>query len=154
MPRRTVSKCGRRHAGESLDITAELCLTQGHAFGVADWEEPLRVPAEFRRLWSRWGAEITARWIEAYPGSRPIGVYLAGEIEPPAWRHSLDALRHPVRLAGRIVIEDRSWHVGEIELDHLVESGVVGDRERRLAVQRLDELDARYHDRYRRLAAD
>jgi hypothetical protein len=154
MPRRTVQKCGRRHAGGSLGTTDELCLTQGHAFGVADWEEPLQSPAEFRRLWSRWGAEITRRWIEAYPGSRPIGVYLAGEIEPPAWRHRLATLRHPVRLGREVAIEDRSWHTGEIELDHLDRLGLIGDEERRQATERLGEPAGGHHGRYRGFAAD
>lgn len=152
MPRRTVQKCSRRHAGERLDVTTEYCLTVGHAFDVRDWEEPLRSRAEFARLWSRWGDSITPRWIEAFAGSRPLGLYLTGAIEPPDWRHEHPALRHPVVIGGEVVIEDRTWHLGEVELDHLVELGVVDERERRLAIQRLDEPDARYHSRYRQLA--
>lgn len=138
MPRRTVAKCSRRHAGEGLDQGDELCLVWGHCFGVADWERSLQSQAEFSWLWSRWGAELTRRWSQAYPGSRPIGCYLAGEIEPPAWRHENQALRHPVRVGGVVVLDDRAWHCQEIELDHLVELGLVDDAEYEAATERLD----------------
>lgn len=154
MPRRTVQKCTRRHAGDRLSVTTEFCLTEGHAFDVREWEEPLRSRAEFRRLWSRWSDEVEPRWIEAFPGSRPIGTYVVGGIEPPDWMSEYPALRHPVVIEGQVVIEDRSWHMGEVELDHLVALGVVGDRERRLAIQRLDEPDARQHIRYRLVSDD
>lgn len=154
MPRRTVQKCGRRHAGATLSTTDELCLTIGHAFGVRDWEEPLQSQAGFRRLWSQWGTEITTRWIEAYPGSRPAGAYAVGEIEPPAWQHEVDALRHPVAIAGTIVIDDAAWHCREIELDHLVGLGLVGDAEYEAAIQRLAEAEPVAAGRYRSLAPD
>lgn len=154
MPRRIVSKCGRRNAGASLDPTDELCLSSGHAFGIHDWEEPLRDPAAFRRLWGQWGAEITSRWIEAFPGSRPIGVYLAGTIETPAWRHSLEALRRPIHFGGRIAIQDRGWHSGAAELEHLVALGVVDAGERARAIERLGQSTGRDHSRYSRLATD
>lgn len=154
MPRRTVQKCSRRYGGERLDATAEFCLTQGHAFGVRDWEEPLQSQTAFRRLWDRWGDEIADRWIEAFPGSRPLGLYLVGKIELPAWQSEYPALRHPVVIGGEIVIEDRSWHCGEIELDHLDALGLVSASERRLAVDRLSRQDASYFGRYRCLADD
>lgn len=154
MPRRVAPKCGRRHAGGRLSVTDELCLTGGHAFGVLEWEEALRSPAVFRRLWSRCGEEITRRWIAAFPGSRPMGSYVVGEIEPPAWRHELPPLRHPVKIAGEVVIADRAWHMGEVELDHLDDLGLIDDEERRLAVARLDASDARLYSKYRALADD
>ncbi|NCY01535.1 MAG: hypothetical protein EBX36_01145 [Planctomycetia bacterium] len=75
MPRRAVQKCIRRHVGQTIDTTDELCLIWGHCFQVADWERPLQSRAEFSRLWNRWGEEITRRWIAGYPGSRPAGLY-------------------------------------------------------------------------------
>jgi hypothetical protein len=154
MPRRVAPKCGRRHAGGRLSVTDELCLTDGHAFGVLAWEEVLRSPAAYRRLWSRWGEEITRRWITAFPGSRPMGCYLAGEIEPPAWRHELPPLRHPVKIAGEVVIADRAWHKGEVELDHLDDLGLIDDEEWRLATERLARSDARFASNYQCLADD
>jgi len=154
MPRRAAPKCGRRYAGERLDCTAELCLTTGDAFGVRDWEIALQSPAEFRRLWRAWGREIVSRWITAFPGSRPLGCYLVGEIVPPAWRHEYPALRHPVRIAGEVVIADRGWHCGEVELDHLDDLGLIDDEERRLAIERLAGSDARLYRRYRCLSDD
>ena len=153
MPRRTVQKCGRRGvAGGGLDITDEVCLTQGHAWGVAAWEWPLRSRADFARLWSRWGDEITRRWIEAYPGSRPAGCYLAGDIQPPAWKHELQPLRSPVRLGREVVIEDRAWQRREAELDHLVELGIVDDDEYQAAIERLDGPDPTCGRRYRHVS--
>jgi hypothetical protein len=152
MPRRAVTKCSRRHAGERPGQTEELCLVWGHCFGVADWERPLESRAEFSRLWGRWGAEITRRWSKAYPGSRPVGSYLAGEIEPPAWRHELPALRHPVRIGEELAIEDRAWHCREIELDHLVGLGIVDDDEYEAALERLAGSEPTAGRRYEALA--
>lgn len=154
MPRRTVTKCSRRHAGERPGQTEELCLVWGHCFGVADWERPLASRAEFSRLWSRWGDELTRRWSQAYPGSRPLGLYLVGRIEPPAWRHEWPALRHSVVLGGEIVIEDRTWHGREPELDHLVELGLVDDEEHEAALERLASPEPTTGRRYQALAED
>ncbi len=152
MPRRTAQKCSRRHAGQRLDATDELVLVWGHAFGVADWERPLQSQGDFMRLWGRWGAKLTSRWIELCPGSRPIGCYLAHEIEPPAWRHELKPLRHPVRIGGVVVIEDRAWQGREPELDHLAELGIVAGDELELAAARLASPTAGCHERYRLLS--
>lgn len=154
MPRRTVTKCSRRHGGERPSQTEELCLVWGHCFDVADWERPLASRAEFSRLWSRWGAEITRRWKKAYPGSRPVACYLAGQIEPPDWRQDSEALRHPVVLGGEIVIEDRTWHGREPELDHLVELGLVDDDEYEAALERLAGHEPTTGRRYEALARD
>lgn len=152
MPRRTVQKCSRRHAGETIGTTQELCLLWGHCFNVPDWEEPLRSKAEFSRLWDRWGDEITGRWIEAYPGSRPLGIYVLGLIEPPAWRHELPVLRHPVRIGVEVVIEDRAWHGREVELAHLAELGLVAGDEYEAADERLSGPDPISGLRYESLA--
>lgn len=148
MPRRTVTKCRRRHAGDRLDKTDEVCLVWGHCFGVREWERPLQSRANLARLWSRWGAEITRRWVEAFPGSRPAACYLLGLIGPPAWKHEFPACRHPVVIEGEVVIEDMGWHCREIELDHLVDLGLVDDDEYRAAVERLDGPDptTRHYD--------
>jgi hypothetical protein len=137
MPRRTVTKCSRRHAGDRPTTTDELTAVWGHCFGISDWERPLQSQADFTRLWSRWGGEFARRWREASPGSRPVGCYLAGEIEPPAWRHENPLLRHPVRIGGEVVLHDRGWHGTEIELEHLVELGLVDAAEYEAAVERL-----------------
>lgn len=154
MPRRTVTKCSRRHAGDRPEETDELCLVWGHCFGVTAWERPLQSQAEFTRLWGRWGAEIARRWIAAYPGSRPLGCYLAGEIEPPAWRHENPVLRHPVSVGGVVVLDDRAWHCREMELDHLVELGLVDDDEYEAAIERLDAHEPTPRHRYVGLAQD
>lgn len=154
MPRRAVTKCTRRNAGDRLEETDECCLTQGHCFGVEAWEHSLKSRAEFVRLWGLWRAELIGRWSVGWPGSRPIGCYLAGEIRPPDWRHEIPALRHPVRIGREVVIEDLAWHGGWIELDHLVELGLVDDDEYEAAVERLGGPDARYQGRYRPLADD
>ena len=154
MPRRTVTKCTRRHAGETISQTDELVLLWGHVFGVAEWEEPLRSRAEFSRLWTRWGEELTRRWTEAYPGSRPLGLYLVGRIEPPAWRHEWPALRHPVRIGGEVVIEDRAWHGREAELEHLVDLGLVDADEHEAALERLAGPEPTTGRRYEALACD
>jgi len=154
MPRRTVQRCTRRHGGETISTTDELCLVWGHVFGVADWEQPLQSRSAFSRLWSRWGRELTRRWTEAYPGSRPLGCYLAGEIQAPAWRHEAEALRHPVRIGGEVVIEDRAWHGREAELDHLVDLGLVDDDEHEAALERLAGPEPTTGRRYEALARD
>jgi hypothetical protein len=152
MPRRTVTKCSRRYAGEKIDTTTELCLTGGHAFGVREWEEPLSSQSAFLRAWERWGDEITSRWIAAYPGSRPLGCYLAGEVEPPDWRHANPNLRHPVRVGGVVALDDRAWHCREVELDHLVGLGLVDADEHEAAVERLAGPEPVSVHRYERLA--
>jgi hypothetical protein len=137
MPRRTTARCSRRHAAGRPDRADELCLVWGHCFGVAGWERPLQSQAELSRLWTLWGAEITRRWVEAFPGSRPAAAYLVGQIEPPAWRHELPALRHPVQIGTEVVIEDIAWHCREIEFSHLNELGLVADEEHAAALARL-----------------
>jgi len=153
--RRVVSRCARRGAPDRIEQVDELVLTVGHAFGVATWEEPLNTHAALLRLWNRWRDEITPRWIEAYPGSRPMAGYLVGEIEPPAWRHELPALRHPIRIGDRgVVIADRAWHMREEELAHLVDIGVVDADERDLAIERLESAQPADSNRYRALFDD
>lgn len=154
MPRRTVTKCSRRHAGERLSVTDETCLTIGHCFGVSDWERPLQSRADLVKLWARWGDELSARWAEAYPGSRPLTAYLVGRIQPPAWRHENPAIRHPVVVEGEVVLDDRAWHCREVELDHLVELGLVDDAEYEAAVERLDGPEPTAGYRYRALSRD
>jgi len=154
MPRRTVQKCTRHYAGETISTTDELVLVWGHCFGVRAWEEPLQSKAGFARLWSRWGVEITRRWIAAYPGSRPLGLYLVGRIEPPAWRHEWPALRHPVAIEGTVVIEDRAWQGREEELEHLVDLGLVDADEHEAALERLAGPEPTTGRRYEALARD
>ena len=154
MPRRSVQKCTRRFNGETIATSDELCLVWGHCFGVDDWEELLRSRAEFARLWTRWRTDLLDRWIEAFPGSRPAACYVIGEIPPPPWRHEIPALRHPVRIGGETVIEDRAGLCRAAELDHLVELGVVDAAEEAEAIARLAGPRPNDHARYRALAVD
>lgn len=154
MPRRAVQKCTRRHVGDTIDTTDELCLIWGHCFQVADWERPLESRAEFSRLWGRWGDEITRRWIAAYPGSRPAGLYVLGLIQPPDWRHECPACRHPISLEGEVVVEDRAWHGRDPELEHLYEIGLVDADEYEAAVERLDGPEPTSGQRYEKLARE
>lgn len=152
MPRRTVTKCGRRRGVDRIDTLDEIVLCEGHAWGVRSWETALDSMDTLAALWRRWGEQLTARWREAYPGSRPMGAYLTGQIAPPDHAHERPALRLPVRVAGEIVIADRRWHEREEELEHLAALGIVGDREYDLALTRLD-APAMAHRRYRPLAS-
>lgn len=150
MPARKVTRCGRRYGLDQIGEIDELVLCNGHAWGVRAWEVALDSEDTLAHLWKRWGEELTARWRDAFPGSRPIAGYLVGEIPPPAWAHELPALRYPVRVGGRVVIADRGWHLREEELEHLVGLGLVDDDEHDRALDRLD----RPHDHlaYRPLA--
>lgn len=154
MPRRTVNRCARRADGQAIDETTELLLTHGHCFGVAAWEQPLQARSELARLWNRWGDLLTARWIQAYPGSRPMALYLLGELPAPTWRHELPALRHPVRVGGELAIADRAWHGRRVELEHLDELGILADDERELAITRVDGPDPRAPRLYRETLTD
>ena len=130
MPSRNAPRCTRRAGPERLDQITELNLTSGGAFDVEDWE--FHDVEQFRVPWARWGAEITRRWIEAFPGSRPFTVYILGELPPARWQHDNPMLRHPLRrIAGcTITVPDRTWHTYRPEFDHLVRIGVVDGRER------------------------
>lgn len=152
MPRRVVTRCTRRGAADTIGQLDELLLRSGHAFGVATWEAAMQSRADYLRLWRRWADEITDRWIDAYPGSRPMAMYVLGELPAPAWRHELPALRQPVVLAGRVVIEDRGWHGQDIEVEHLASIGQLDDDEHDRAVERLESDDPLGHRRYRPLA--
>jgi len=152
MPRRTVQRCTRRSvAAGQLDATIETNLLYGECFGAFDIEQR----TEFARPWAAWRDELTARWVEAFPGSRPMAAYLLGEITPPVWQHPLPPFRKPMRpISGIAVsISDTGWHRGLPELDHLVEIGLVDDDEHDLAVERLASLDAIDYRRYRKIAA-
>jgi hypothetical protein len=151
MPKRVVTKCPiRTTAADQLDRTVEMNLTDGHAFG--PWDLHTRV--EFSGPWARWRDEITARWVEAFPGSRPMAAYILGEIEPPTWQHKLPGLRHPMRpIAGvEVRIADRGWHRTYEELVHLDQLGLIDDDEWNRAIERLDREDAHYSERYRSIA--
>ena len=151
MPRRTAVKCGRRGCRrEELDPLIELALCYGDAFG--PWD--LRARDDFARPWAAWGDEITARWIAAFPGSRPMAAYVLGDLEPWAWEHELPALRHPLPpIAGVEVVIDRGGHRREQEVDHLRRLGLLDRRELAAALERLAAPDPTYHGRYSPVAA-
>lgn len=155
MPRRNVARCARRSAPDTIDTITELVLLNGHAWGIAEWEELLRSRHAFARAWTTWGEELTARWCEAVPGSRPLGAYIAGDIAPPALAHEWPACRHPVRLEGRVVIVDRgAWHRQVAELEHLDRLGLIDDDEHEAAVARLESEYPTGMCRYQNLADD
>ena len=152
MPRRTVQRCPRRSvAAGQLDATIEPTLLYGECFGAFDIESR----AEFSRPWLAWREELTARWVEAFPGSRPMAAYLLGEIAPPVWRHVLPPFRKPMRpIAGiNVSIADTGWHRGLPEVDHLVEIGIVTDDEHDRAIERLASVDPIDYRRYRKIAS-
>jgi hypothetical protein len=153
MPRRTVTKCSRRHAGEKLDVLVERDLTHADVWGVRSWQFSTR--GEFSAAWSRWGAVILPRWIEAFPGSRPAAMYVLGLLEPPKWIPELPGLRRPLRRIEGVTVKipDLGWHRFDPELEHLVDLGIVDDEERERAVERLDGPDPLNYRRYR-LASD
>jgi hypothetical protein len=147
MPRKILTKCSRRgSAGDTLDEQVESNLTCGHCFG--HWD--LRSRVEFARPWTIHGEEIVRRWRAAYPGSRPMAMYVLGEIEPPTWKHEWPALRHPLRAIEGCTVEiaDTGWHKTPAELEHLAALGLIDRKERRAAERRLDERDWSYHGRY------
>lgn len=140
MPRRTAPRCGRRTvAADQLDTTVEWNLAVGECFGFADLENR----AEFARPWAVWGAEITRRWVDAFPGSRPMAAYLLGELSAPSWCHELPGLRRPLRPIRGVDIKllDVGWHRHLPELEHLADIGVVVDDEYDRAMERLESGD-------------
>jgi hypothetical protein len=149
MPRRVVTKCRRVGDIETIDQTVEMNLAWGHAFG--PWD--IHTRAEFARGWRRWGDEITRRWIGAFPGSRPMAVYLLGLVVPPDHVHELPGLRRPMRPIDGVEnpIADTSWHKLHPEFDHLVALGLVDRKERTAAIERLDSAWPTDPRRYRSL---
>lgn len=152
MPRRNISRCSRRGRPNSIEMIVEFDLCHGHVFGCAGWE--IATCREFAKHWQTWGDEITLRWIEAYPGSRPFAMYVLGILPPCRWKHDNPAIRHPLRpIEGCTVsIPDRAWHNTPRELEHLVEIGVVHGDERAAAIERFSGRDPRAPSRYRSIA--
>lgn len=87
---------------EVLDWEIEETLLRGEPkmFGPPAW---LRTIEEWRREWSRWRGVILPKCIEHCPGTRPVAMYVCGEIPartlavplPPShrWRHV--EVQHP-----------------------------------------------------------
>lgn len=151
MPRRSVTRCERRAvAADQLDALVEWNLTRGDGFGAFDLESR----AEFARPWAVWGDEITRRWSEAFPGSRPMAAYILGQITPPTWMHELPALRKPLRAIRGLDIEllDIGWHRFLPEAEHLADIGIIDEEEWDRAIARLESADPIDHRRYRPLA--
>lgn len=146
MPRRVAPKCARRNTpADQLDQTVELNLVWGECFG--PWD--LRSRADFARPWSIWRDEITRRWIEGFPGSRPMAAYILGEIAPPVWKPGPPLHWRPLRqIEGVDVVMPGNWHKQYPELLHLDELGLVDDDEWNRAIERLDSEGATDHQRY------
>jgi len=151
VPRRTVSRCPTRATGADgprITLPIEENLTAGSCWGFADF----RTLAEYQTTWHLFGAEITRRWITAFPGSRPLAAYIVGEITPPDWVHPDPVLRHPLHeITGLTVAIDTAFHRNQFEFDHLLDLGLIGDAERQLAEERLDSPGATHFARYRPL---
>ena len=150
MPSRKAPRCSRtRSLADEIDKLVEMNLCWGDACGVED----LRRFIDFARPWAKWRAELTARWVEAFPGSRPLAAYITGEIVPPP-RHNAPDPRRPFRtLEGETVpLPDIGWHQRQEELEHLDELGLIDAHELDRALARLESDDATYHGRYRPLA--
>lgn len=152
MPRRTVTRCTRRTvAADQLDALVEWNLTAGECFGAFDLESR----GEFARPWAVWADEITRRWSEAFPGSRPMAVYILGELPAPSWCHRLPGLRRPLRPIRGVDIEmlDVGWHRLLPEAEHLADIGAIDGDEYDRALARLAADDAIDHRRYRPVAS-
>ena len=152
MPRRVVPKCARRNTpADQLDVCVEMNLTDGHAFGPWDLQDR----AAFARPWAVWGEEITARWVEGFPGSRPMAAYHLGEIAAPVWKPGPLLHWRPLRrIEGIDVVMPGNWHKQLAELVHLDALGLVDDDEWDRAIERLDSADATYHSRYPAISDD
>lgn len=149
MPRRVVTKCRRVGDAEAIDQTVEINLAWGHGFG--PWD--IHTRAEFARAWRRWGLEVDRRWRAAFPGSRPMAVYILGIVVPPDHVHELPGLRRPMRPIDGVEnpIADTSWHMQAAEFDHLVDLGLVDRKEHAAALERLDSAWPTDPRRYRYL---
>lgn len=149
MPRRTAPKCNRRTAPVgTISMLEEMSLVWGTTI-IPELE--LTTRDQFARPWADWGDEITRRWIDAMPGSRPFAMYILGLIPPATWEHEWPACRHPLRpIAGvDVVIPDAGWRRTLHELDHLETLGLIGNEERERAHQRLRSPCLEYWREYR-----
>jgi len=146
MPRRVAPRCARRNTpADQLDQAVELNLIWGECFG--PWD--LRSRADFARPWAVWGEEITRRWIEGFPGSRPMAAYLLGEIAAPVWKPGPPLHWRPLRrIEGIDVVMPGNWHKQLAELEHLDGLGLIDDDEWDRAIERLDSSNATDHQRY------
>lgn len=148
MPRSSRRKCAPRTAGPHIELHIEIRMVFGEDFGIggaltaSDWDA----------LWRRYRRHVLERYVEAFPGSRPVVAYLTGEVEPYRWQHPTKICRHPVELEG--VTIDTAGHRSEHEFEHLVTAGVVGASEAAAARKRLASPDAQEWSRYRRLSRD
>ena len=137
MPRRTAPKCSlRTRATGRISMLEEMSLVWGTTI-IPDLEFTTR--DQFAKPWAIWGEEVTRRWIDAMPGSRPMAAYILGEIPPATWENEWPAIRHPLRpIAGvDVVIADTAWHTTWNELEHLDDLGLIDDQERDRAHKRL-----------------
>lgn len=152
MPRRVAPRCARRNTpADQLDSTVECNLVWGDCFG--PWD--LRSRVEFARPWATWGEEITRRWIEGFPGSRPMAAYLLGEIDAPVWTPGPPLYRKPFRrIDGIDVVMPENWHKQYPELEHLDALGLIDDDEWDRAIERLDSERPTDHRRYRAIHDD
>ena len=104
----------------------------------------LATVAEYEEAWRAYRHIILPAWINAMPGSRPFGAYVAGELPAP-----------PIAQAPRLHGGSRSfgeslWHEApaygardEGELKHLAAIGEADAGESRRARRRLDEHGSR-----------
>ncbi len=138
MPRRTAPKCQRRsHANDRNDP-----FFSEHMDSLRTGAPILRAydgclldnPHDYRRMWLEHGPEIMAEWADRLPGSRPMALYLLGEVRPPALQRVNHHFRSPVRFGNDVVIHDRAWHMTGLEFGHLVSIGVVTGAEKKRGI--------------------
>jgi hypothetical protein len=133
---------------QTIGLDVESNLMWGHFFGIGDIEDFHTLQAN----WRTFGKAITERWIEAFPGSRPMAAYLCGDIPPWVWENPTESSRHPIRsIRGLQVTLDTSGHMLEPELEHLEQLGLLTDEEWKAADRRLDDPYPTNLSRYRRL---
>ncbi len=121
---------------------------QGEALGVAD----MKTRRDFAVAWQQYGGDVLRAWVKAFPGSRPLGGYIAGRFP---WWPGENPHKALVRKGSLPVVPDYvdlSLHRGWEEFETLLEAGVIDKSEARAAEQRLSDPAGASLSRYQYLA--
>lgn len=70
---------------EVLDFETEECLVYGYPV-LFDWLATMRSIDEWEAAWSRWRDVVLPKVLEHRPGTRPVAMYVLGEIPRREWR--------------------------------------------------------------------
>jgi hypothetical protein len=73
---------------EVLDYETEECLVYGYPL-VFDTLATMRSIDEWQAAWSRWRDVVLPKALEYRPGTRPVAMYVLGEIPRREWRINL-----------------------------------------------------------------